>query len=204
MILQRLHFFLFCVRRMILYQIVVRNSKRVFLLMTMCTSLMRRTSWPMLILIVELLSTLKLPQKTDRSTVNGITFPDPVKNPSAFPATIKLTLLLISSIPLITFWTRTFYGTWFQQLLCHSTTLMIESRFPNNTLNHQFTNLEQTHIRCFLHCERWTVRGRVCMSALQSFKESPYRMDEWTKQLLRLKSWVISGSLEQWMVFRRL
>ena len=64
-------------------------------------------------------------------------------------------------------------------------------------------NLEQTHIRCSLHCERWTVKGRDCASALHSFKEITYRTDEWTKQLLRLKSWVISGSPEHWMEFHR-
>ena len=31
------------------------------------------------------------------------------------------------------------------------------------------------------------------------FQKITYRTDEWTKQLLRLKSWVISGSPEQWM-----
>ena len=44
------------------------------------------------ILIVVLLFTLKLQQKTDRSLENGITFPDPVKNPSAFPVTINITV----------------------------------------------------------------------------------------------------------------
>ena len=43
MILQSLQFILFCVRKMILYQIVVRISKRLFLLMTLYTSLTRRT-----------------------------------------------------------------------------------------------------------------------------------------------------------------
>ena len=42
------------------------------------------------------------------------------------------------------FWTRTIYGTWFQQLLCHSITLMIDTLFPISTLNQQLTNLEQT------------------------------------------------------------
>ena len=44
MILQSLQFILFCVQKVILYQIVARISKRLFLLMTLCTSLMRRTS----------------------------------------------------------------------------------------------------------------------------------------------------------------
>ena len=43
MILQSLHFFLFCVQRMILYQSAARFSKRLFLQMTTCISLMRRT-----------------------------------------------------------------------------------------------------------------------------------------------------------------
>ena len=150
------------------------------------------------------LSTLKRLQKSDRSTENRITFQDPVKNPSAFTTTINITVLLVSGIALRSFWTRTTSGTWFQQLLCHSSTLMINTRCPISTLNQQFTNLEQTHNRCSLHCERWTVKGKDCASALHSFKEIIYRTDEWTKQLQRLMSWVISGNPEQWMELRRL
>ena len=110
----------------------------------------------------------------------------------------------MSSIALLSFWPRTFYGTCLQQLLRHSTTITIDTLYPISTLNQQLTNVEQTHIRCFLHCERWTVKGKDCASALRSFKEITYRTDEWTTQLLRLKNWVISGNLEQWMEFRRL
>ena len=70
--------------------------------------------------------------------------------------------------------------------------------------NQHFTNIEQTHIRCFLHCEGWTLKGRDCASALHSFNEITYQTDEWVKQLLRLKSWVICGNPEQWMEFHRL
>ena len=127
-----------------------------------------------------------------------------MKNPNAFPATINIPVLLMSSIALISFWTRTIYGSWFQQLLCHSATRMIHALCSISTLKQKLNNLERTHIRCSLHCERWTVKGRDCASALQSFKEVTYRTDERTKQLLRLKSWVISGSQEQWMELHRL
>ena len=53
--------------------------------------------------IVVLLPSLKLLQKSDRSTENGITFPDPVKNPSACPATINISVLFMSSIALKSF-----------------------------------------------------------------------------------------------------
>ena len=97
-----------------LISMVGRNFKKtVFFSITLCTSLMRRKSWPMKILIVVLLSTLKLLQKFDRSTETGIAFPDPLKNPSAFPVTTNITVLLMSSITLISFWTHTIYGTWF-------------------------------------------------------------------------------------------
>ena len=43
------------------------------------------------------------PTKSDRSTLNGITFPDPVKNRSAFLVTINITVLLVSSITLTSF-----------------------------------------------------------------------------------------------------
>ena len=149
-------------------------------------------------------SSLKLLQKSNISTESGITFPDPVKNPYAFPAAINITVLLMSSITLISFWTRTNYGTWFQQLLWHSTTLIIHTLCSISTLNEQLNNLEQTQFRCSLHCERWTVKGKDCASALHIFKEITCMTDEWTEQLLRLKSWVIFGSPEQWMEFHRL
>ena len=47
MILQSLQFILFCVRKMILYQFVVRMSKGPFLLITLYTSLTKRTWWLM-------------------------------------------------------------------------------------------------------------------------------------------------------------
>ena len=153
---------------------------------------------------MRLLSVLKLLQKSDRSTENGITRRDPVKNPNAFPATINISVFLMSIIALISFWTSTIYGTWLQQLLWQSTTQMIHTLCSISTLNQQLTNIEQTHIQWFLHCERWTVKERGCVSALHSFTESTYRMDEWMKQLVRLKTWVISGNPEQWIEFRRL
>ena len=103
MIQQSLQFNLLCVQKMILYQIVVRISKRQFLSMTLCTSLMRGTSRPMYILNTVLLSTLKLLQKSARSTENGITFPDPAKNSSAIRATMNITVLLMSSMAVLSF-----------------------------------------------------------------------------------------------------
>ena len=41
-------------------------------------------------------------------------------------------------------------------------------------------------------------------NGLHFFKEITYRTDEWTKQWLQLKIWVISGNPEQWMEFHRL
>ena len=72
------------------------------------------------------------------------------------------------------------YNLWdvVQQLLCHSTTLMIDALCPISTLTQQFTNLEQTQILCSLHCEQCTVKEKDCTSALRSFKEITYRMDE--------------------------
>ena len=204
MIPQSLQFILFCIQKIILYQIVARKLKILFLSMTLCTSLMGKTSWPLKILIVVLLSTLKLLQKQDRSTENGITFLDPVKNPSAVPVTINNTFSMMNSINLISFWTPTLYGTWLQQLLCHSTILMIDTLCPTSTLNQQLTNLEQTHIQCSLHCEVWTVKRRDCASALHSLNEITYQTDEWTKPLLRLQNWVGSGNPEKGMEFHRL
>ena len=71
--------------------------------------------------------------------------------------------------------------------LCHSTTLMIQTLCRISTLNQQLTNLKQTHIRYSPDYERWRAKRRDCASALHYFKGKTYRMDEWTKQLLRSK-----------------
>ena len=131
--------------------------------------------------------------------------PRSCEKPKCIPSNDQhICFFLMSSIALISFWTRTNYGTWFQQLLCHSSTLMVVTLCPISTLNQQFTNLEQTYIRCSLHRERWTVKEKDCASELHSFKDITYRMDEWTKQLPRLKSWMISRNREQWTEFRHL
>ena len=43
------------------------------------------------------------PTKNSQISENGITIPDPVKNPNAIPATINIPVLLMSSIALISF-----------------------------------------------------------------------------------------------------
>ena len=61
------------------------------------------------------------------------------KNPSASQVTISVTVLLIKSIPVTSFWTRKIYGTWIQQLLNHPITLMIAILRPISTLKQQHT-----------------------------------------------------------------
>ena len=206
MIRQSLQFILFCVQKKILYQIVVRSSKRLFLFSfdDNVDFIDEENNVTCIHFDFSITFYPETPTKIRQINWERKYFPDPVKNPSAVPATINITILLMSSIRLISFWTRTIGRTWFQQLLCHSTTLMIDTLCPISTSNQQLTNLEQTHIRCSIQCERWTVKGRDCASALHSFKEISYRKDEWTKYLLRLKSWVFSANPEQWMELRHL
>ena len=101
LILQSSQFILFRVRELILYQIKVTISKKFFHPMTLCASLIRRTSWAMKTLIAVILSTLKLRQKPATSIENEKTIPDP--NPNAFQVTTNIAVLLCSSIPLISF-----------------------------------------------------------------------------------------------------
>ena len=151
---------------------------------------------------MALRSSLKLLHKSDRSTENGITFPDPVKNPNAFPATINIPVLLMQQHSSNIFLNP--YNLWDMVPAALMSLSHTNDTCSIGTLNQKPNNLEWTHIRCSLHCERWTVKGRDCASALHSFKKITYRTDEWTKQLLRLKSWVISGSPEHWMELHRL
>ena len=47
-------------------------------------------------------------------------------------------------------------------------------------------------------------KKKDCPSPLLSSRKITYRIDEWTKQLPRLESWVNSGNPEQWTEFRQL
>ena len=154
MILQSLQFILFCVRKMILYQIVVRVSKKTVSFDDIVHFIDEENMVTYVDFDCGITFSLKILQKLDRSTENRITFPDPVKSPNAFPATINISVSLMSRIALISLGTRTIYGTWFQQHFCHSATLMIHTLCSISTLNQQLNNLEKTHIRCSLHYER--------------------------------------------------
>ena len=112
------------------------------------------------------------------SNEKGITFPDPVKKPCAFPATINITAFFDEQYTSNIFLNP--YKLWDMvpaTPLCHSITLLMKTLCPISNLNQQLTYLEQTHIRCSFHCERWTVKGRDCASGLSSFKEITYRTD---------------------------
>ena len=136
--------------------------------------------------------------------MNGKTFLDAVQNPNALQEMINITFLFRSSMLLIIYWTRTVYGTWIQQLLYHPIRLLIGTPCAISIHKQQPTNLDQTYICRSFHWDRWTFKGRNCVSALHFFKELTLRTDEWTKQLLWLTNWVIFGSLEQGMEFHRL
>ena len=159
------------------------------------------TSWPMYVLIVVLLFTLKLLQKSNRSTENGFTIPDLLKNPGTFSATINITNLIMSSLSPKTFWTLKKDVQWFQKLLCQTTTLMIEALCPITNLNQHLTNLEDSYPMFYA---LWTMDSKKKGLRVSSVFFQSNSTVEWTKQLLRFKSWVISGSREQRMEFRRL
>ena len=144
MIIQSLQFINFCARKLTLYHIVVINSRILFLLMSLCNSRMRTTSWSMWILIVVLFATLNFLQKLDRSTESGKIFPDTVINPSAFQATINITFHLTNNIPLKTLSFHKTYEIWIQPLCFHSTTALTGIICPISTLTHQPTHLQQT------------------------------------------------------------
>ena len=204
MIPQSLQLILFCVPKMIFYQILVRIWRRMFLSKALCTSLMRRTSWLMLIFFCGKTFYPETPTKIRQINRERNYISISCEKTQGIPSNDQKNCFFMSSITLIHFWTHTTYGTKFQQLSCHPNKVTIGTLCPISTLSHQLTNLEQTHIRWSLHCEQWTVKWRDCASDLHSFWEITYRMNEWTKQLLRLKSSMISGNLEQWMELRRL
>ena len=165
MVLQRLQFFLLYVEKMILYQILVGLSERLFPPMTLCASLVGKLTYVNSDCSLTFLH--EDPIKNRQINRKVSTFPDPVENSSAIPGMIYKTVPLMSNKHVISFWTRDVCGTWFQQLLSHSATQMIETPSPISTLNQELTNLEQTLTRCSLHYERWTVKGKDCASALK-------------------------------------
>ena len=143
-------------------------SRRRFPSLTLCTSLIRRKSWPLWLCGIWLRyyflpwSSYKNEQyKREKKRLS-----DCVKNPSATKITITITVLLIKSIPLLSSWTRTTYGTRIQQLLWLSTSHLIATLCPFSILKQQLNKPEQTYIRCFFQCNRRTVKAWVCASVL--------------------------------------
>ena len=111
---------------------------------------------------------------SDRTTENEKTFPDPVENPSASQMAITVTVLLLeehtSNISLNQ------YNLGDMDLAAVMTLNQITDKdcmslYPISILKQQFTNLEQTYPRCFLHFHRWTVKGMDCKSVLHSSKK---------------------------------
>ena len=66
-------------------------------------------------------------------------------------------------------------------------------KYPQPTTNQARTDSNPV----FSSLRRMDSKRRDCASALHSFNEITYQTDEWTKQLLGLKSWVISVNQEQ-------
>ena len=101
MILQSLQFILFCVRKMILNQIVVRISKRLFLLITLYTSLTSRTWWTYVDFDCGITSFPETPTKIRRinrewNYISQILWETPMHSQQP----IKIPVLLMSSIAL--------------------------------------------------------------------------------------------------------
>ena len=87
---------------MILYQIVVRMSKKLFFYNGV-HFIDEENMVTYAVFDCGITFFLNVLQKSDRSTENGNTFPDPVKNPNEFPATFNIPVRLMSSIGLISF-----------------------------------------------------------------------------------------------------
>ena len=91
MVLQSLQGILFCIRKMILYQIVVRMSTISF------DDVVHFIDEGNIVTYVDFDCDITFfPEtrtKSDRSTEKGTTFPDPMKNPSAFPAPINRSVI---------------------------------------------------------------------------------------------------------------
>ena len=117
--------------------------------------------------------------------------------PYSTPSKDQHNVLFMSSVAHISFWTRTVYGRWFKQLLFDSTTLMIVTLCPSKTLNQQLADLKKDSNPVFSSMRMVDSEGKYWASALHCFKNITYRTDEWMKQLLQLKNFVIAGSSEQ-------
>ena len=206
LILQSLQFILFCVKKMILYQIVARSSKRLFLSMTLCTSLLKRTS------------------KTYEEFDCGITFypkiPTKIRQTNRERNYISRPCEKSKCIPSNDRHNRFFHGQQNSSILLKRYILWDMDTAALMSLNHtndryslsnqspqQTTHQHRTNsYPVFSSLRRMDsqTKGLHSTSVLHSYNEITYQADEWTKQLQRLKSWVISGNPEQWMEFRRL
>ena len=76
--------------------------------------------------------------------------PDPVKTQSSSRVRINKTVLLMKSITLSFFWIPAVYGTWIQQLVFHSPTLLTEILCAFSILKHQLINIKEIFMSSIL------------------------------------------------------
>ena len=170
-----------------------------FLSMIWFTLLMSTTWRPLYVLVVVLLTTLNVIEKSNLSTEDWQNSPDLVKTSVASQVTINLTVLSMRSVPLTSFQTLVYSGLWIQQLPGNSTALQLRIQWPFSIFKAQLTNLKQNHNRYPFHYDRMIVKRKKVRVCFTFCKEITYRTDDLTKQLLRLQNWVICGKTEQKM-----
>ena len=168
MILQGLQFIQFCVWKMILYQIVVRMSKRLFFY-----DVVHFIDEENMMTYVDFDCAFTFFPETP-TKVRQIIFLNPYNLWDMVPAT------------LMSLNRTNFTYSMFNQCPQPTTQQPRRDSYP------VFSSLRTMDSK------------KKGLRVSFAFFQITYRTDEWTKQLLRLKTWVISGSPEQWMEFHRL
>ena len=92
------------------------------------------------------------------------------------------------------------YNLWdgIKQLFWHSNTLKIGTLCPISILNRRHLEIERTFFAVFIIAKEGQWKEVIARQFCILSKKIAHRTDEWTTQLLRLRSWVIFGSSEQW------
>ena len=158
---------------------------------------MRRITWPVYNLAVVKFPTLKLQQKSDRSTENvnlsrSGSKPKCISINDEHNCSTDEKQTSSTVLKMYIFWDLDPASL---MKLIHTTEKdSLSNQYPQKTIHQPRTD----YYALFLSLQPVDSKKKDCASALHSFRKIIYRTDEWTKQLLRFKSWVFSGSPEQW------
>ena len=171
-ILENLQFILLCVQKLISFQIGVISSWRPFFSITLSSSFMRRTSWPIYIMIVEITLYPEALREVGHLTRDWKNISRSCEKPKCIPSNDQHICSIDEPLTSIIFLKA--FSLWdldppaFMSINHTTDRESISNQYPKQ----QLTILEQTYTLCSFLCDQLTVKRKKLRVSFAFFQRS--------------------------------